>query len=84
MGGWVRGWVGGWMIECVRGYGCLTFRTFVFWTHGGFTALDDGTLRTNWTHVLLLYVICCTAVTHGGWVDRFVGVTAVLRTAVLL
>ena len=34
---------------------------------------------------LCTYVICCTAaVIHGGWVDRFVGVTVVLRSAVLL
>ena len=51
------------------------FRTFVFWTHGGFTALSRP--------VLLLYVTWCTAVIHG-WVDRFVGVTVVLRSAVLL
>ena len=52
-------------------------------------------LDTWWFHrslsrplliLLLLYtVISCTAVLHGGWVDRFVGVTAVvLRSAVLL
>ena len=37
------------------------FRTFVFWTHGGFTALSRP--------LLPLYVICCTAVIHvGGWI----------------
>ena len=30
------------------------------------------------------YVICCTAVIHGGRVGRFVGVTVVLRYDVLL
>ena len=32
----------------------------------------------------LVYVFCCTDVIHGGWVDRFVGVTVVRRSAVLL
>ena len=54
-------------------------RTFVFWTHDGFTALSRP--------LLLLYVIIPVLLTltviHGGWVDRFVGVTAVLRSAVL-
>ena len=40
--------------------------------------LDTNLLLTAVRH--LLY--CC--ITHGGWVDRFVGVTAVLRNAVLL
>ena len=62
----VRSWL--WVFD--------VFRTFVFWTHGGFTALSRP--------LQLLYVICCTAVIHGGWVDRFVGVTVVLRSAVLM
>ena len=85
MGGWVDGWVDGWLLECVRGYGCLTCFAFLF---SGPMVLSP--LSRRWsaayeldTHLLLLlYVICCTAVTHG-WVDRLVGVTAVLRTAVL-
>ena len=54
------------------------FRTLVFWTHhGGFTALSTSTTAA--------YVICCTAaVIHGGWVDRFAGVTVVLRSADVL
>ena len=51
------------------------FRTFVLFTHGGFTALSTSTAA--------VYVFCCTFVLHG-WVDRFVGVTVVLRSAVLL
>ena len=74
------------MIECVRGYGCLT--CFVLLFSGPMVVsplfLDDGVLRYNWTPLQLLYVICCTAVVHGGLVDQFVGVTAVLRSAVLL
>ena len=62
------------------------FRTFDFldpWPMV-LSPLDDGALRTNWMHIhLLLYVICCTSVIHGGWVDRLMGVTAVLRTALL-
>ena len=38
-----------------------------------------------YTHLLLLKVLSCTASRcHGGWVDRFVGFNAALRTAVLL
>ena len=82
--------MGGWIIECVRGYKCLTcfdvFRTFVFWTHGAFTSLSRrwGAAYELDTHLILLYVICCTAVIHSRCVNRLVGVTAVLRTAVLL
>ena len=54
------------------------FRTSVFWTHDDFTALSTSTTTA-------VYIICCIAVVHGWWVDRFVGVTAVvLRSAVLL
>ena len=65
------------------------FRTFfVLWTRGGSPlstmercAYELDTWYTSTTAVShLLY--CC--ITHGGWVDCFVGVTAVLRTAVLL
>jgi len=35
------------------------------------------------TPLLLLYC-CITTKCHRGWADRFVGVTAALRTAVLL
>ena len=74
------------MIECIRGYGCLTcFFDLLFsgpwWFHH---SLDDGVLRLHWTPLQLLYVIRCTAEIHGGWVDRFVGVTAVLCSALLL
>ena len=77
MGG-VGSWVSSrWMVECVSWLWVFdVFRTSVFWTHGGFTALSRP--------LLLLYVTCCTAVLHGGWVDRFVGVTVVLRAVVLL
>ena len=39
--------------------------------------------RSISTSTSAVYVICCTAVVHG-WVDRFVGVTVALRSAVLL
>ena len=50
------------------------FRIFVFWTHGGFTAINSTAV----------YVFCCTAVINGGWMHRFVGFTVVPRSAVLL
>ena len=82
---WVVGSVGGWMTECVRGYGCST--CFVLLFSGPMVvsprSLDDGVLRSNWAPLQLPYVICCTDVIRG-WVDRFAGVTAVLRSAVLL
>ena len=56
------------------------FCSFVFWTHGAFTTRRWSAAYELDTHLLLLYVICSTAATHGGWVDRLVGVTAVLRT----
>ena len=31
-----------------------------------------------------VYVFCCTAVLHGGWVHRFVGLSVAIRSAVLL
>ena len=66
-------------------YGSLTcFSVLLFSGRMVHHSLDDGVLRSNWTPLQLLYVICCTAVIHGGWVHRFVGVTAVLRSAVLL
>ena len=53
--------------------------SFLFWIHG-FTAISRPLL------LILLYVIyllyCCNTV-HG-WVNRFVGVTVVLRSVVLL
>ena len=76
-GGWVHGGVCSWLLVFD------VFRAFVFWTHGGFTTLDDVVPRSNWTP-LLQYVIFFTAGIHGGWVDRFVGLTAVLRSAILL
>ena len=59
------------------------FHTLVVWTHGGFTALSRPILLIL---IILLYTryVICIAVIHGGWVDRFVGVTVVLRPAVLL
>ena len=53
----------------------------------GFTAppLDLPTMILRGTTFTAVYVICCTvAVLHGGWVDRFLGVTVILRSAVLL
>ena len=47
-------------------------------------SVDDGVLNWNGTPLQLLYPLCCTVVIRGVWVDRFVGVTAVLRSAVLL
>ena len=74
LGRWVGVWVDGRVCSWLRVFD--VFRTFVFWTLGAFTALSRP--------LPLLYVICCTAVIHAGWVDRFVGVTVVLRSAVLL
>ena len=45
------------------------FRAFVFRIHGCFAALSRPLYTTA------VYVICCTAGVHGGWVDRFVDVT---------
>ena len=78
MGGsvrWCGRWVGGWMAEGVRGYGCLTC----------FVLLFSGPMVPPISRPLLpLDDICGTAVIHGGWVDRYVGVTVVLGSAVLL
>ena len=60
------------------------------------TNITDQTYRTEevYTTHLSIYYLVLTAVTlflysyitkcHGGWMDRFVGVTAVVRTAALL
>ena len=86
---WVVGSVGGsvrgWMIECVRGYGCLM--CCALWFSGPMVSpLDDGVLcvRTGYrfTTAVRHLLYCC--ITRGGWVDRFVGVPAVPRTAILL
>ena len=47
---------------------------FVFWSHG---ALTTGPMEHAYklhTH-LLLYVVCCNDVAHGGWAARFAGVS---------
>ena len=50
-------------------------------------SLDDGALCVRSGHTstttAVSHLLNCF-ITHGGWVDRFVGVTAVLRTVVLL
>ena len=77
MGVWVSWWLSRWMVECGRGSGCSTcFVFFLLWTHG-FAALSRP-LKLPYTSFTVL-------LTHGGWwVDRFVGVSVVLRSAVLL
>ena len=73
MGGWVddRGCSWLWLFD--------VFRTFVFWTYGGFTTLlDDEALRVGTGHTSTTTAVnhltyCC--ITHRGWVDRFVGTT---------
>ena len=89
---WVVGSVGGWVGSgggSGRGWssvfvalGGYVFRTFVFWTHGYVTALSRPLLQVLLV-LTAVYVICCTAdVIQGGWVDYFVVVTVVLRSAV--
>ena len=77
----------GWVVDrvCSWPWAFDLFRTFVFWTHG-FTTLDDGALcvRSGYTSTTAVSHLHYCSITHGASVDRFVGVTAVLRTAVLL
>ena len=75
--GWMGGWVGGWVAARVCSWLWVfdVFRTFDFLTHGGFTTLSRP--------LLVLYVICRPAVIHGGWMDRFLGVTVVPRSAAM-
>ena len=78
---WVVGSVGGsergWSIVFVAlGVRRVSYFYFLdpWWFH-----------RSLSTSTTAVYVICCAAaVIHGGWVDRFVGVTVLLRSAVLL
>ena len=74
-------WVGGWIIECFRVYGCLTSFVLLF---SGPMVVSQLSRQWSAAFELLLYFIYYTAVIHGGWVDRFVGVTFVLLSAVLL
>ena len=72
------------MVECVRGSGCVTF--FVLSFSGPMLV---SPLSLHLYYYLLLTAVCVfcynnSAVIHGWWVDRFVGVTVVLRSAVLL
>ena len=66
------------MVECVGGYGCLTCFVPLF---SGPTVVSPLSLDL---YYCCIRHFCCTAVIHGGWVDRFVGVTVVLCFAVLL
>ena len=65
------------MVECVRGSGCLTCSVLLF----SRPMVSPLSLELKYCCV---YVFSCTAVIYGGWVHRFVGVTVVLRSAVLL
>ena len=85
-GRWVCGWVGGWSsVFVAMGVWIVSYFCFLDqWWFPHSLSLDDGALCLTWTYLLLLYVICGTAVLHGRWVDRFVGVNAVPRAGVLL
>ena len=70
VGGWVGGWRAGswlWVVD--------VFCSFVFWTHGAFTTRRWSAAYELDTHNSTAVRYCCTAVVHGGWVDRLVGVS---------
>ena len=50
------------------------FCSFVFLTHDVLSPLDHEALRTNRIHIYC-GTYCFTAVVHGGWVDRLVGMS---------
>ena len=75
----VRSWL--WVLDVFRACFCCLAP---WWFHH---SLDDAALcvragHTSTTTAVSHLLYCC--MTHGGWVDRFAGVTAVIRTAVLL
>ena len=74
MGEWVDGRLCSWL----RVFD--VFRTFVCWTHV-LTALSRPLLLLYTSFAVGTSVILGV---HGEWVDRFVGVTDVLRSVVLL
>ena len=83
-------WVGGWgrlVGQYVDDRVCSLLWVFDVFRTSFFRFLDPSWWfhRSLSTSIAAVYVICCTpAVIHGGWVDRFVGVSVVLRSAILL
>ena len=74
VGGSVRGWSS--VFRCSVGVRRVSYFRFLdpsWWFH-----------RSLSTSTTAVFVFCSTAAVIHGWVDRFEGVTVVLRSAVLL
>ena len=71
VGGWIGGWGGGRPGSKFRVV--AVFCSFLFWTPMVLSRLDDGGLRTNWTHINCCKVLlnCCSTWFVGGSRGRF-------------
>ena len=69
-------WVGEWVGEWVRGFGWLTcFAVLFSGPIGAFTTRRWSAAYELDTYTSTALRYCCTAVAHGGWVDRLVDVS---------